>query len=127
MRGLCPISDRIDMTHVNILAELYMAMGQHEETYSLIQRAERMVEEGDETGVTASFMPLDLTAKAGKLPRYNIALWLTLPVSKNLITKKNTLLKLLKPEVLNFITWTQQCRAMLTIVSCQHDPLQACA
>ena len=57
------------MTHINILSELYMESGRYEETYSLIQRAERMAtggEDGDTAAEAPAVMPLDLTVKAGE-------------------------------------------------------------
>ncbi|KAG1677647.1 hypothetical protein FOA52_010429 [Chlamydomonas sp. UWO 241] len=47
-----------DLTHVNILSELYMELEHFEQTHALIRRAQGMMEDGEG-------MPLDLTVKDG--------------------------------------------------------------
>ena len=63
-----------DLTHVNILAELYMEAGRFEQTHTLIEKAERMLQESEaslsagcgsgEEG-SGALMPLDLVVKSG--------------------------------------------------------------
>ena len=63
-----------DLTHVNILAELYMETGLFEQTHSLIERAERMLLSDPVAGgagaaeeeAVATQMPLDLIVKSGE-------------------------------------------------------------
>ena len=59
-----------DLTHVNILSELYMSQGLFDQTYKLISAAEKRLDASNHPsgqglqGVTSS-LPLDLTVKAG--------------------------------------------------------------
>ena len=56
-----------DLTHINILAELYMEAGLYEQANTLIRRAERLLLDNDDNdGGRGGALPLDLTIKAGE-------------------------------------------------------------
>ncbi|GAX74553.1 hypothetical protein CEUSTIGMA_g2003.t1 [Chlamydomonas eustigma] len=62
--------DSTDLTHINILAELYMEAGHFGQTYTLIQRAEQLLLQssascGDADTPLVASLPLDLSVKAG--------------------------------------------------------------